>query len=86
MGVTKESVNLNFTPEDINEVYQFLDNSIVCKYLNLIRDAEGEALKDSSSAEVTLTKARNFLDKTIQNTNKICFNSFGEIYESLNKL
>ncbi len=46
INFARESVNLTFTADDIEKVYKNLDNSIVCKYLELIKEAEGEALKD----------------------------------------
>jgi hypothetical protein len=71
ISFAKESVNLQFTSSDILQVYQQLDNPTVCKYLALIREAEGEALKDPESASATLKNASIFLDKTLTDTDKM---------------
>ena len=62
---------MQFTKEDIQEVYINLDDKTVCKYLALVREAEGQALKDPQSADVTLKKAHQFIDKTIADTQKM---------------
>lgn len=44
---------------------------MVCKYLALITQAQGQALKDKESASKTLSNARIFIDKTLIDTEKM---------------
>jgi hypothetical protein len=39
MSQARESIKLIFTLEDVQQVYQNLDNATVCKYLSLIQKA-----------------------------------------------
>lgn len=43
----------------------------MCRYLQLIKEDEAEALSDVESADSTLKKAHLFIDKTITDTSKM---------------
>jgi uncharacterized protein YicC (UPF0701 family) len=86
VGFARESVNLKFTHEDIDQIYQNLDNPTVNKYLALIKEAEGEALKDPESASKTLAGASTFLEKTIKDTEKLYTRGLDDIDTALMKL
>lgn len=86
VGFAKESVTLKFTDEDIELVYKNLDNKIVNKYLALIKEVEGEALKDPESTSKTLTNASTFLGKTLQDTEKMYTRGLDDLNAALGKL
>jgi hypothetical protein len=35
-----ESINLNFTPSDVDDLYSSFNNAKVCQYLEFIKEAE----------------------------------------------
>ena len=63
-----------------------LDDQTVCKYLTLIRQAERQALKDPESAANTFKKAHSFIDKTINDTNKMMFRGLEDVNMAIEKL
>ncbi len=62
----KESVNLNFTQADIQDLYADLTNTNVCEYLSFIKEAENQNFKNVENAEKTLKLAENNFIKQLQ--------------------
>jgi hypothetical protein len=66
VGFARESVNLKFTHEDIDQIYQNLDNPTVNKYLALIKEAEGEAFERSGICLEDIGRRQYFLGEDHQ--------------------
>lgn len=61
----EESVNLNFTPQDVDTLYRELSNAKVCEYLELIKEAENENFKSVESTAKGLKMAELGTEKHI---------------------
>jgi hypothetical protein len=62
----KESINLNFTQADIEDLFGDLNNNNVCEYLAFIKEAENQNFKNVENAEKTLKLAENNFIKQLQ--------------------
>lgn len=82
----KESINLDFTQADIEDLYADLTNSNVCEYLSFIREAENQNFKNVENAEKTLKLAENNFIKQLQESEKIYLKGVEEVNKGISKL